>query len=140
MSAVYLDTSAVIKLVIDEPDSRLLRGFLRGDNPLAVPLALVSSELTVTEGMRVGRGHSEEASVRIEQLLASMYLVRLTGSVFHRAGSLLPPHLRSLDALHLQATLDLGKASIGIVTYDTRLGEAAGEAGVTVFTPRATAT
>ena len=137
MTAVYLDTSAVLKLVIDEPEARGLRGFLRGDNPRAIPLSLVSSELTVTEALRAGRRHSRDAVGRVEQLLASMYLVRLSGSVFHRAGRLLLPSLRSLDALHLQAALELGEAITGVVTYDARLAEAAEEAGVTVFTPRA---
>jgi uncharacterized protein len=137
LTAVYLDTSAVLKLVIDEPEAQLLRGFLRGDNPRAIPLSLVSSELTVTEALRAGRRLSEDAVGRVEQLLASLYLIRLTGSMFHRVGKLLPFHLRSLDALHLQAALELGEASMGIVTYDARLAEAARGAGVTVFTPRA---
>ncbi len=137
MTAVYLDTSAVLKLVIDEPEAGVLRGFLRGDNPRAVPLSLVFSELTVTEALRAGRRRSEDAGGRVEQLLASMYLIRLPGSIVHRAGKLLPSHLRSRDALHLQAALELGEASMGIVTYDARVAEAARGAGVTVFTPRA---
>ena len=51
------------------------------------------------------------------------------------AGRLDPTTLRSLDALHLAAALDLGDDLDGLVTYDDRLAEAAALNGVPVTTP-----
>ena len=63
--------------------------------------------------------------------------MRLGERVFEQAGLLNPPALRSLDAIHLATALDLGHDLEGIVTYDTRLAEAAVHNGVTVVSPGA---
>jgi predicted nucleic acid-binding protein len=69
-------------------------------------------------------------------VLESVTLVEVTTAVFEEAGRLDPPTLRSLDALHLAAALDLGDDLEGVVTYDERLAEAAMSNGVAVVAPR----
>lgn len=63
-------------------------------------------------------------------------LVHLTPAVCEDAGRLDPPGLRSLDAIHLAAALDLGDDLEGLVTYDDRLAEAAVSNGVAAVAPR----
>jgi len=62
-------------------------------------------------------------------------LVHVTPAVFESAGRIDPSGLRSLDAIHLAAALDLGDDLDGIVTYDERLGEACAAHGVAVLAP-----
>ncbi len=69
-------------------------------------------------------------------MLDAVTLVQITTAVFTAAGRLDPPALRSLDAVHLAAALDLGDELDGLVTYDVRLAEAAKANGVAVVTPQ----
>jgi predicted nucleic acid-binding protein len=59
----------------------------------------------------------------------------MTRSILHRAGQLDPPPLRTLDAIHLAAALDLGDDLEAMVTYDERLAEAAVANGIRVVAP-----
>ena len=68
-------------------------------------------------------------------ILSTLDIVPLQRSHLERAGTMLPPALRTLDALHLSVALDLGPGLIGFVTYDERQAEAAREHAVTVTTP-----
>jgi len=70
------------------------------------------------------------------EVLDAVTLVRVTSAVFEAAGRLDPSELRSLDAIHLAAALDLGDDLEGLITYDDRLAEAAVSNGVTVVAPR----
>jgi uncharacterized protein len=56
-------------------------------------------------------------------------------STFEAAGRLEPAALRTLDAVHIAAALDLGDDLVGMVTYDDRLAEAARSNGVPVVSP-----
>lgn len=70
----------------------------------------------------------------VEALLLDLPLVQLTTHHFDAAGRL-DGTLRSLDALHVVAALDLGDDLAGFVTYDQRQGEAVVAAGMTVIAP-----
>lgn len=59
----------------------------------------------------------------------------ITPQVCERAGLLEPTHLRSLDAIHLDTTLQLGDDLDGFVTYDQRLAAAAADNAVTTIAP-----
>ena len=127
--ATYLDSSALVKLVIREPESGALRRFLRGRRPL------VSSSLTRTEVTRALLPLGMEAIQRGRDLLARVDLVRINDRVLIAAGTMLPMDLRSLDALHLATAEQLGADLARIVTYDRRMGAAAEGLGLTVAAP-----
>ena len=55
--------------------------------------------------------------------------------ILHLAGTIGPPRLRSLDAIHLASALSIGDDPEAFVTYDERLAEAAREAGLNVLMP-----
>ena len=116
----YLDTSAAVKLVIPEEESEPLRRWLGTRDSQAF-----SSDLLLTELLRVARRHTQGRMTMARAILDSLVLVRLSTEVCERAAILEPVGLRSLDALHLSAALELGDELSGIVTYDWRLAEAA---------------
>jgi predicted nucleic acid-binding protein len=127
----YLDTSALVKFVLPEPESGALRAWWAAERRTAVAGDLVRTELA-----RAVRRVSPEAAPMAQQVLRSITLVQLTPQVCDSAGRLDPPGLRSLDALHLATALDLGDDLQGMVVYDDRLAEAARAYGMQVITPR----
>lgn len=129
---LYLDASALVKLVAEESESLALRAFLAG-RP-----ARVSSALTRVEVIRaVGRSTLGAAGRRrAQEALARITLVRLDEDVLDAAGRLPPASLRTLDALHLATAISVGRDLKEFVTYDRRLAEAAVTAGLEVVAPR----
>lgn len=115
----YLDSSAIIKLVQAAPESPILRAYLRRHRPY------VSSALALTEVTRALLPFGPEAVRRGRQALSGLQLVRLDDRVLTLAGELLPPSLRSLDAIHLATARLLGDSLGRIVTYDLRMQTAA---------------
>ena len=71
---------------------------------------------------------------RARSVLDALTLFNLTAATFERVATLDPGELRSLDALHLAAALELGDELDGIVTYDNRMA-AASLYGVAVIAP-----
>ena len=129
MAATYLDSSAIVKLAVREPESDALRRHLRRRRPL------VSSALARAEVLRSLLPAGEEAIAAGRRVLASLDLVRVNDRVLELAGSMLPIELRSLDALHLATAQRLGSELGGVVTYDQRMAEAARKLGHRVFAP-----
>lgn len=126
----YLDSSAIVKLAVAEPESKALRRFLSRRQPL------VSSALARTEVARALLPSGSEAVSRGEEVLRRIQLVRVNDRVLRTAGRMEPPELRSLDAIHLASARELGAAVRQIVTYDERLADAAAAAGWSVAAPR----
>jgi uncharacterized protein len=128
--AHYLDTSALTKLVVAEAESKALRAWLK---TARVPVAC---DLVRTELIRAVRRSAPDRLLQARAVLDSLTLIEVTPSVFDQAGRLDPPTLRSLDAIHLAAALDLGDDLDTLVTYDDRLSEAASLNGVRVTAPK----
>lgn len=68
-------------------------------------------------------------------VLLDLVIVRLGTNVYRRAGELTPVELRSLDAIHLAAAMELGDELEGIITYDDRMAESARAEGIAVIAP-----
>lgn len=128
--ATYVDSSAIVKLVVRERESAALRRYLRRRRPL------VSSALARAEVLRALLPAGEEALARGRSVLRRFDLVRLNDRVLNAAGLLLPEALRSLDAIHLATARLLGEEVRALVTYDDRMGEAAKELAFRVVSPR----
>ena len=127
--ATYLDSSAIVKLAVAEPESPALRRYLRRRR------LLVSSALARAEVGRALLPLGEQAVRRGQLVLARLELIRISDRILAAAGSLLPAELRILDAIHLATALELGSDLARIVTYDQRLRAAAGAAGYPVAAP-----
>lgn len=129
---LYLDSSALVKLVVPEAESGALRGLLG-----AWPRRF-SSALAAVEVVRAARLYSSAPALmrRASQLLARLVLIDVTADVLAHAASAEPATLRSLDTIHLASALSLGRDLGGFVTYDEHLAEAARAAGIPVLAPR----
>lgn len=127
--ACYVDTSALVKLVVEEPGTEALRAWLATDR------SPVSCDLARTELLRIVRRAAPDRIVRAREVLDAITLVTVRTAIFEQAGRLDPPALRTLDALHLAAALDLGDDLESIVTYDERLARAARANGLTAIAP-----
>lgn len=125
----YLDSSAIVKLAVAEPESRALRRYLSRRQPL------VSSALGRTEVTRALLPSGPEAVARGQEVLRRIQLVRVNDPVLNDAGRMRPNELRSLDAIHLASALLLGAAVKLIVTYDERMAAAAQASGWSVAAP-----
>jgi hypothetical protein len=125
----YLDSSAIVKLIVKEQESTALRRYLRGRQ------ALVSSALARTEVKRAVLHLGVPAMQRADDVLNRIELVRLNNAVLSAAGVMKPDELRSLDAIHL-ATAALFESTLSdLVTYDARMATAAQAHGWAVATP-----
>jgi predicted nucleic acid-binding protein len=127
---VYLDSSALVKLVVAEPESAALRRFLR-TAPQRATCALARIEV-----LRAVRGHGPSAAARARQLLARLDVVRLDDELLDAAGNLDAGVLRSLDAIHLAAAQVFGDELVAVVTYDERMIAAAARLTLPTRTPR----
>jgi predicted nucleic acid-binding protein len=128
--AHYVDTSALVKLVLPEAESPALREWLEeGDR------RPTTCELARTELLRAVRREAPEQGLRAWLILERVTLTAVMRSTFDRAGGLEPRVPRTLDAIHLAAALDLGDDLEGLVTYDERLARAATANGIPVLAP-----
>lgn len=128
---IYLDTSALVKLVVAEAESAALQRYLAGYSEDTV----FSAALARTELLRAVSGSGQQALTQARSLLESIDLVSLTRRLLDEAGTLGPPLLRSLDAIHLVAAQRAEGTLRSIVTYDHRMAAAATELGLTTATP-----
>jgi uncharacterized protein len=128
-SAVYLDSSGLVKLVVPERESADLERYLRG---LSRP---VSSVLARTEVVRAVRPRGPAVVAQARQMLQELDLIEITDALLDAAAELDPPTLRSLDAIHVATARSLGSDLARIVTYDDRMASAARALGLIVDAP-----
>jgi uncharacterized protein len=126
---LYLDSSAIVKLVVAERESTALRGFLS-----RYP-AHVTSGLARAEVIRAARRHDPAAASRAVEALRRLLVLDVTSELLESAGMLDPPALRTLDAIHLVSALTLVPDLTAVVTYDTTMAKAASAAGLPVRAP-----
>lgn len=129
MGATYLDSSAIVKLAVREPESDALRQHLRRRG------TLITSAIARTEVLRALLPGGERAVAAGQRVLSRVDLVRVNDQVLGGAGLLLPLELRSLDAIHLTTAARVGRDLGEIVTYDQRMALAAQQMGYKVSSP-----
>ncbi len=126
---VYLDSSAIVKLVVDETESDVLRRYL-SRRPERVSCALARVEV-----VRAVRPHGTAATKRARQLLDHVDIIHLDDDLLDAAAMLDIEAIRSLDAIHIASGLALGDELSVLVTYDRRMAEAAKLVGLQVESP-----
>jgi predicted nucleic acid-binding protein len=129
---IYMDTSALVKLVVAEHESLSLQSFLRerGED------SLFSAALARTELIRAVAPNGAQAIADARNLLSSLDTVVLTRQLLDDAGTLQPVRLRSLHAIHLVAAQRAGDTLRAVVTYDARMLSAAADLGIETVSPR----
>ena len=132
---IYVDTSALVKHVLEEHESEALARATEGRS--AIGSQFVTSTLTRVELGRTLRRRLEGADVPVDSLYAAALRgvgqAQLTDVVLELARSIEPPVLRSLDAIHLATAIALGCHEVW--TYDDRLADGAMARGMTVRAP-----
>lgn len=130
---LYLDSSALVKLVLSEPETEALLEFIR------LWPERISSTLTRVEVLRAVRRAGEEnvALRRAEEVVARVGLLRIDTDILSAAARLEPRELRTLDAIHLATALSVREQLSAVVAYDSRLAQAAEHHGVPVLAPAA---
>lgn len=129
MRGTYLDSSAIVKLATREAESTALTRHLRRRRPY------LASAIARTEVPRAVAPKGPDALREVAKVLARMELLRVSDRTLEAAASLPPMELRSLDAIHLATAQLLGDLIGQLITYDTRMAEAAEGLGFRVVAP-----
>jgi len=129
-SVAYLDSSAFVKLIVAEPESQALRRAI-ARWPQHASSALLRAE-TIRALRRSGNTHQVPAARR---LLRAVAMIRVDEPLLDRAADLEPGELRTLDAIHLAAALEIGQDLGVMLAYDSRLIAAAQAYGLAVESP-----
>ncbi len=132
MSLYYADTSAVIKLLVEETDSEAFAAFYDAQAEAEwVSSALLRIELTraVTRAVPALLPDARD-------LLLAFSSIAIDDDIVEGAMNEPDRNLRSLDAIHLATARILAPELDGLITYDDRLLRAAGDAGLATLSPR----
>ncbi len=135
MPLFYADASALVKLVLDDPESPPLRAFLADAD-------IASCELVLVEVPRaIRRAAAQDPSLpheillaRAGELLDALGLLALDRDLLGAAGAITEPALRTLDAIHVVAAIALSPLD-AFVGYDERQSAAARLAGLRTVAP-----
>lgn len=135
MTLFYADSSALVKMVREEPETTALRAlFAEAD--------IVTCELVLAELPRaIRRAVALDAQLPLERLMeqageiiGAIGLIPLDRSLLLAAGALAEPALRTLDAIHVAAAIEANPLD-AFVTYDERQAAAARLAGLRTVQP-----
>ncbi len=130
----YVDTSAAMKLLVDEAESDALNAFLQSTDDRQEQRTLVASWLLHTELHCAANRHPDDVDAEsVGILLETVSLIDLTRGDLLTAGAL-PGRLRSNDAIHLALALRVGADAM--LSYDDELANAAAAAGLLVEQPQ----
>ena len=126
---VYLDSSAIVKLVVREPETFALLAFLETGH------MMVTSALARVEVVRAVRRHGRPATTRAHEVLDGLSQIALDDPLLDSAAAIDAHELRSLDAIHIASAQQLEGELDALVSYDERMLTAAQALGVPVSRP-----
>lgn len=129
---LYIDSSALMKLVTREEESPALLSFINGSNPWVNAIEMVSSYVAKTEITRASSRIGPEATLAARALARTVSFIAVESRTLDSAATVRPDALRTLDAIHL---VSASRAGLDMISYDHRLNSAAALAGVKVYSP-----
>lgn len=129
MTGLYVDSSAILKRIFIAPESPRVRAILR--DRVAAGALVASSELAWVEVARAILRAGVRGTEPVEAAFSGIAQLPLSSTALTRARAVGAPNLRSLDAIHLAAAIELG--AVEMLTFDRRLADAAGMVGVKVI-------
>jgi uncharacterized protein len=129
MAAVYVDTSAVGRVLLGEPDAPAVLRDLAGFDQH------VASRLLRIELRRLAL--REDALEAADRLLDGVALIPLDDAILTSSETLAPATVAALDAIHLATAVRLAAAGVldTVMTYDRRLADGAAHHGLQVVAP-----
>ena len=131
-SLYYVDTSAVIKLLVEETNSKAFAAFYDAHDDAE----WVSSVLLRTELTRAVARASPALLPDARDLLAAFSFIAIDDDIVDGAENEPDRGLRSLDAIHLATARILAPDLDALVSYDDRLLKAAADAGMVTVSPQ----
>lgn len=134
MICVYLDSSALVKLVVEEAGSQALRAYLQDAAAVGGVFAM-SSRLAHTEVIRAVSGQPVDRLARAREVLRGVHLIGISEDILEQAAIISPSSVRTLDAIHLATALSEIRILRHLITYDLRLAQSAMEFGLPVVSP-----
>jgi uncharacterized protein len=126
---IYLDTSALLKLIFPEKGSEAVVAAVDGD------VEMVSSELLLVEARRGTARRAPARLPRLDVLLGRVELIQMSSALLESASRLPDPLLRSLDAIHVATALSIRTEVDVLLSYDERLIAAAAAHGLPTAAP-----
>jgi predicted nucleic acid-binding protein len=127
-SIAYVDASALVKLVLAEPESvDMVRWYVESERVSTSLVGIIETRRAVAR-----RPHDP---IDLERVLSGIEVVGINARLADRAAGIAPATVRTLDAIHLATALAIGSALGSFVTYDDRLAEAARALGLPVVSP-----
>jgi uncharacterized protein len=130
MAGIDIDTSALGRVLLAEPDASAIR------DELAAHDAWWSSALLAVEFRRLAR--REGLTEAAERLLNQVRLIPITEGLLHAAARIDPADVRTLDAIHLAAAVELHDHGTigGVLSFDRHLQSACRVHGIRVAAPQ----
>jgi predicted nucleic acid-binding protein len=133
LTACYLDASALVKLLAREAETTALRTHIEGiDVRSTSRLSTIEVPRAV---MRKGPASLAAVAGPWADILQRLLIIELDAEIAESASEMAPAGLRSLDAIHLASALSIGDELNVLITYDSRLADAARAAGLNVEAP-----
>lgn len=131
---IYLDTSALAKLLIAEPETPELRIWLIAQAKQRE--YATTSAMSRVELMRAVARYGEPGQTeRARYLLDGVDILPLTETLIALAETIGPAALRSGDAIHLAAATQIKQELTAFVTYDHRMLASCLELGLATASP-----
>ena len=128
--AFVVDSSAIVKLIVDEPKSQSFSAWLKNCKD-----DLYVSELAHTEVARAINRVDASLHGQLKTVIERFGTIRVSSQILTIASVLSPTNLRTLDAIHIASCLILGDDLSGFVTYDSTQAAAASHNGIAVIAP-----
>ena len=134
--AYYADSSAIVKLIVSEPESDVLVEAVGGHDLITSEIALAEVPRAIHRLLSGRRARERQAVEReLPRVLESLAYVPVDRSLLVRAGSFREAYLRTLDAIHVASALAVDTEIEAVVTYDERQVAAAESAGLPCLSP-----
>ncbi|MFJ7246547.1 type II toxin-antitoxin system VapC family toxin [Kitasatospora sp. NPDC098652] len=133
---IYLDSCAILKLLLPETESSALRTFLSSHGSEGHATSALAQVEVPRALIRIGA--PQQLHDAAADLLDRMLRIRLSDPILRAAGSFPTRHSGTLDAIHLASAEHLEQALTAFVTYDKRLAEAAEERDLPITAPGST--
>jgi predicted nucleic acid-binding protein len=134
---LYVDTSALLKLLVREAESTAIERELVQWANLATSIV---TEVEMPRALARAREDRPDAvidgSLILQSVLASAAIIELGDGIVAAARDVTPVHVGALDAIHIASALSLDNELAGVATYDSRMADALVRAGVTVVAPQ----
>ncbi|HEV3094050.1 MAG TPA: type II toxin-antitoxin system VapC family toxin [Solirubrobacteraceae bacterium] len=135
---LYVDTSALLKLLVREAESEAIEVELLRWGRLATSIV---KEVELPRAVARAREERPDAvidgSVVLQGVLASAAIVPLDADIVVKARDVSPVHVGTLDAIHIASALSLGDELAAVATYDHRMQDALAKLKVEVLAPEA---